>query len=249
MPVTSNDAIWPQLPYEHWEPTKQTVHRYAQIVGKVRMALVPFRNHWWHVTLYVSARGLTTGPMPCGDLTAEIEFDFIEHRLEVRTSQGRAAGFDLRERPACADFFSQLFATLAAVGVHVTIHPKPFDLGDSPPFESDTINHSYDPDAVARWWTILRLIDGVLARFGSSFAGKASPIGPVSHSFAARTGSWRWRPGSWWRQGSRPTGSAPSASAPAHKASPAGADAWQHARRVMLGPWTSSPSWIRSRSW
>ena len=80
--------LWPPLPYEEWEPTKQTLHRFAQIVGKVRMSLVPFRNHWWHVTLYVSAHGVTTGPMPYGDMTAEIEFDFVDHHLHVRTSRG-----------------------------------------------------------------------------------------------------------------------------------------------------------------
>ena len=91
--------MWPPLPYEDWEPTKQTLHRFAQIVGKVRMSLVPFRNHWWHVTLAVSARGLTTGPMPFGDLDVEVELDFVDHRVHVRTSE--AAGRASRCATAC----------------------------------------------------------------------------------------------------------------------------------------------------
>ena len=176
-------AAWPQLPYEEWEPTKQTIHRYAQIVGKVRMALVPPRNHWWHVTLYPSARGLTTGPMPWDQLTAEIELDFIDHGVRVRTSAGGEASFALRERFACARFYSELFGALGALGIDVVIHSKPFDLGDSPAFPDDTINDSYDADAVARWWTILRLTDQVLARFASRFNGKASPAHLFWHSF------------------------------------------------------------------
>ncbi len=174
---------WPALPYADWEPTKQTLHRYAQIVGKVRMALVPPLNHWWHATLLVSARGLTTGAMPAGDRTAEIELDFVEHRLAVRTSDGRDAGFPLRKRPACAYFYADLFAALDAVGVSVQINPQPFDLGDSPAFPDDTEHDSYDPHAVARFWTILRLTDAALATFRSRFAGKASPTHLFWHSF------------------------------------------------------------------
>jgi hypothetical protein len=177
------DLSWPALPYADWEPTKQTLHRYAQIVGKVRMALVPPRNHWWHVTLYVSARGLTTGPMPAGDRTAEIELDFVDHRVAVRTSDGRTAGFPLRERPACAHFYEDLFAALRDVGVDVTIHPQPFDLGDSPAFPDDTEHDTYDAGAVERWWTILRLTDAALATFRGGFVGKASPTHLFWHGF------------------------------------------------------------------
>lgn len=176
-------TAWPPLPYEAWEPTKQALHRYAQIVGKVRMSLVPFRNHWWHVTLFVSAHGLTTGPMPYEGLTAEIEIDVVEHRLSVRTSEGRSAGFPLRDRLACARFYEDLFAALERVGVRTSIDPRPFDLGDSPAFPEDTIHDRYDADAVERFWTILRRTDEVLARFASRFAGKASPTQLFWHSF------------------------------------------------------------------
>jgi hypothetical protein len=174
---------WPALPYEDWKPTKETLHRFTQMVGKVRMGLVPFRNHWWHVTLYVSAHGLTTGPMPCGDLTAEIELDFVDHRLHVRTSRGRAASFPLRERLSCAQFYRDLFAALGDVGVEIAIHPRPFDLGDSPAFPDDTIHDSYDAVAVERWWRILRLTDQVLATLASRFTGKTSPTHLFWHSF------------------------------------------------------------------
>jgi hypothetical protein len=146
--TTGTVETWPALPYEDWEPTKQTLHRYTQIVGKVRMALVPFRNHWWHVTLYVTARGLSTGPMPYGDLDVEIAFDLLEHRLHVLTSHGRARELDLTHRPACATFYRELFAALDELGVRVDIHPQPFDLGDSPAFPDDTLHDSYDAGAV-----------------------------------------------------------------------------------------------------
>ena len=175
-------APWPPLPYREWEPTKQTVHRYVQMVGKLRMSLVPFRNHWWHVTLYVSAHGLTTGPMPAGDRTVEVELDFVEHRVHVRTSAGGAAGFPLRDRLPCADFYRDLAAALREVGVDAEPGRRPFDLGDSPAFPDDREHDSYDADAVARYWHVLRRTDAVLSAFASRFNGKASPIHVFWHS-------------------------------------------------------------------
>jgi uncharacterized protein DUF5996 len=174
---------WPALPYADWEPTKQTLHRYAQIVGKVRLALVPPLNHWWHVTLYVSARGLTTGPMPNGDATVEIELDFVDHGVHVRSSDGRTATFPLRDRLACARFYADLFAALRDVGADAEIHAHPFDLGDSTPFAEDTLHDSYDAEAVERFWTILRHTDAAFATFRSRFNGKASPAHVFWHSF------------------------------------------------------------------
>ncbi len=174
---------WPELPYEEWKPTKQTLHRYTQIIGKVRMALTPPRNHWWHVTLYVTARGLTTGPMPYQGRDIAIELDFIDHQATVRASDGTASAFDLRDRPACADFFTDLFSALSKVGVEVDIHPQPFDLGDSPALNEDRINASYEPDAVARYWRILGSTQRVLDTFRGPFLGKASPVHLFWHSF------------------------------------------------------------------
>lgn len=167
--------MWPALPYEDWAPTKRTLHRYAQIVGKLRMALVPFRNHWWHVTLYVSERGLTTGAMPYGDSTVAVEFDFVDHRLQVRTSEGRAASFALGDGLTVARFYADLFAALGEVGVHAEIRAEPYDLGDSPAFPDDTVHAAYDAGAVERWWRTLQLTEHALAAFASGFNGKASP--------------------------------------------------------------------------
>jgi hypothetical protein len=179
----SDMSTWPELPYEAWEPTKQTLHRYTQIAGKVRMALVPPRNHWWHVTLYITERGLSTGPMPYEDRDVTVDFDLLEHQLLVRSSDGRQAGFPLAHRPACADFYSDFFGALAKVGVSVDIHPEPFDLGDSPPLHADRLNASYDADAVERYWRILGSTQRVLDRFQGSFLGKASPVHLFWHSF------------------------------------------------------------------
>ncbi len=172
---------WPPLPYADWEPTKQTLHRYTQMVGKVRMALVPPLNHWWHVTLYVTARGLATGPMPAGDRTAEIELDFVDHALKLRTSDGRRAGFALG--CSCASFYEQLFAALDELGVEVEILAEPFDLGDSPPFADDTTHDAYDPEAVERFWHVLRRTQAALDEFRSEFKGKQSPVHVFWHSF------------------------------------------------------------------
>jgi hypothetical protein len=181
--TAAQTGAWPPLPYEAWEPTKQTVHRYAQIVGKIRLALVPPRNHWWHVTLYVDARGLTTGPMPHGDHDVEIAFDLLDHRLRVLVSDGRAGELDLRARSACADVFTDLFALLGSLGVEVDIHPEPFDLGESPAFAADRQNATYDADAVGRWWRVLAATQRVLFRFQGEFLGKASPVHLFWHSF------------------------------------------------------------------
>jgi hypothetical protein len=170
------------LPYEGWKPTKRTLHRYMQIVGKVRMALMPSLNHWWHVTLYVTERGLSTGPMPYGERDLSIDFDLIEHRLAVRSSDAAETAFDLRHRPACADFYADLFGALAKVRVDVDIHPEPFDLGESAALNEDRIHASYDADAVERYWRILASTRRVLDRFRGSFVGKASPVHLFWHS-------------------------------------------------------------------
>lgn len=174
---------WPSLLYTDWEPTKQTLHRYAQIVGKIRMSLVPFRNHWWHVTLLPDIRGLSTGPMPYGDREAEIAFDLLGHRLRISTSDGQERVLELGHPAPCADFYHGLFAALRELGVEVDIRAEPFDLGDSPGFAQDTIHASYDADAVTRFWRVLAATELVLARFASRFNGKASPVHLFWHSF------------------------------------------------------------------
>jgi hypothetical protein len=179
----SHDIAWPELAYDEWRPTKQTLHRYAQIAGKVRMALTPPRNHWWHVTLYVTERGLSTGPMPYEGRDVAIALDLIDHRVVVRSSDGATAGFELRERPACADVYAELFAALAGVGVSVEIRPQAYDLGDGPALDEDRVNASYDADAVERYWRVIASTQRVLDRFRGSFLGKASPVHLFWHSF------------------------------------------------------------------
>jgi hypothetical protein len=176
-------AAWPPLPLDEWRPTKETLHRWSQIVGKVRMALTPPLNHWWHVTLRLSARGITTGPMPCAAGTAEIELDLVAHRLVVRTSEGRTADFALYDGLSVAAFHDRLFEALGALGVPCAILPTPFDLGDSPAFPEDTEHRSYDAEAVARWWTVLRSTADAFWEFSGRFSGKTSPVQLFWHSF------------------------------------------------------------------
>lgn len=177
------DWRWPPLPLDEWRGTRQTLHRYIQVVGKVRMALVPFRNHWWHVTLYVDTRGLTTGPMPLPDgRSLEIAFDFVDHRLVVTTSGGELRSFDLRHGLACMDFYQQLFGILDALGADLEIYPAPYDLG-GPLLSEDREHDSYDADAVVRYWTVLRRTADVLSRLAGRFNGKQSPVQLFWHSF------------------------------------------------------------------
>jgi hypothetical protein len=187
-------SVWPELPYEHWEPTKQTLHRYTQIAGKVRMALTPSLNHWWHVTLSITERGLSTGPMPYEGREVTVDFDLVEHQLRVRSSDGRDAAFALSHRPACADFYTQFFAALGKVGVAVDIDPEPFDLGDSPALDRDRVNASYDADAIERYWRILAGTQRVFNRFRGSFLGKASPVHLFWHSFDLAHARYSGRP-------------------------------------------------------
>ncbi len=185
---------WPPLPYADWEPTKQTLHRYCQILGKIRMALTPPQNHWWHVTLYVGTRGLTTGPMPDGGRDVEIALDLVEHRLRVTTSDGDERSFPLTESSACAAFYQEVFAALDALGTRVAIRPEPFDLGDSPAFPQDFLHDAYDPDAVARFWRVLAATQRVLRSFAGSFRGKASPVHLFWHSFDLAHARYSGRP-------------------------------------------------------
>ena len=192
--MTSGFKAWPDLPYDSWKPTKETLHRYAQIVGKVRMALTPPRNHWWHVTLYVTERGLATGPMPYEGRDVAVELDLLEHHAHARAGDGSQAGFPLTPRLACADFYAGLFGALTEIGVSVDIHPEPFDLGDSPALDRDRLNASYDADAVESYWRILAGTQRVLQRFQGSFLGKASPVHLFWHSFDLAHARYSGRP-------------------------------------------------------
>ena len=166
---------WPALPYAAWKDTRDTLHLWTQIVGKIRLALAPWQNHSWHVALYVTARGLTTSPMPIKSGSLEIEFDFIDHMLWLRTSNGHFRQIALKPMPV-AEFYAEVMAGLAALGVAVKIRTTPCEIADCIPFGADDLHKSYDPDYANRFWRVLLAAHDVLARFRTGFIGKVSPV-------------------------------------------------------------------------
>jgi hypothetical protein len=166
---------WPVLTLADWQDTRDTLHLWTQIVGKVRMALEPMTNHWWQVVLYVSARGLTTSLMPDGGRGVEIEFDFLDHQLVVRTTDGGLRRVALEPR-SVADFYAATMDALEALGVRVGIVPKPNEVADAIPFDQVEVHRSYDADAAERFWRALVQTDRVLSAFRAEFVGKASPV-------------------------------------------------------------------------
>lgn len=174
----------PPLPLEGWEQTKDTLHLWAQIVGKIRLASTAPRNHWWHVPLYVDVRGLTTRRMhaPSGAVF-QIRFDFVDHRLVVETNEGAASSFALADGLSVSEFDRKLHETLAGLGVDATIRESPFGVPTTTPFPDDREHASYDRDAVERFWRILDWSDGVFEEFSGWFCGKTSPVHLFWHSF------------------------------------------------------------------
>jgi uncharacterized protein DUF5996 len=166
---------WPALPLDSWRDTYATLHMWMQIVGKTRLALAPMENHWWQVALYVTERGLTTSPVPSGDRTFAVDFDFLEHNLTVRTSDGM--GRELRLAPrSVADFYAEYLAVLRSLGLEVKIWPVPVEVETSIRFPEDRSHASYDADSATRLWRLLTQTDRVLKRFRGRFLGKASPV-------------------------------------------------------------------------
>jgi hypothetical protein len=166
---------WPDLTLSRWEDTRDTVHMWTQVVGKIRMALEPMVNHWWQVTLYVSARGLTTSLMHAGSTGLEIEFDFVDNVLDLRTSDGGNRQVTLEPR-SVASFYEATMAALDELGVHVKILPRPVEVVESIPFAEDEKHHAYDAAAVRRFWIALVRAHRVMTRFRARFAGKVSPV-------------------------------------------------------------------------
>lgn len=173
--VLPRTDVWPALPYEEWKDTLETLHLWTQVVGKVRMSLSPAVNHWWHVPLYVSARGLTTMPIPFGTRGFEIDFDFIDHRLIVQVCEGDVRSMELRPQTV-ADFFAGVMGLLAELGIHAPINTLPQEVPDPVRFEDDTVHASYDVEAVHRFWQVLSQADRVLREFRGGFVGKCSPV-------------------------------------------------------------------------
>jgi Family of unknown function (DUF5996) len=165
----------PELRTDDWRDTRDTLHLWTQVVGKIRMALTPPVNHWWHVTLYLSARGLSTGPIPVPAGVLDIEFDFVEHRLVLRTSDGGERILPLAGQ-SVASFYESTLKALGELGVEVEIHPVPNEVEVAVPFAEDLGHCSYVPDQAHAYWLQLIDADRQLRRFRSDFAGKVSPV-------------------------------------------------------------------------
>lgn len=166
---------WPVLPYSDWKDTCATLQLWTQIVGKIRLAQTPWVNHSWHVPLYLTATGLTTSPIPYDTRSFQIDFDFLDHVLWVRSSDGHSRQLTLR--PICVgDFYTEFFMMLSGLGLAVRINTMPNEIPDAIPFPDDDVHRSYDADAVARFWRILVATHEVFAHFRSGFLGKVSPV-------------------------------------------------------------------------
>ena len=177
---THSDApeCWPDFRLEDWKDTYATLHMWTQIVGKIRLELTPLVNHWWNVPLYVSSRGLNTSIIPYRDRHFEIEFDFFQSKLIIRTTEARTASVDLAPR-SVADFYREVMSALRSLGIEVKIWKMPVEVANPIAFDQDTVHASYEAEYVRRLWRILLSVDSVFKEFRSRFVGKSSP----SHFF------------------------------------------------------------------
>src|SRR4029453_5022867 len=169
--TSSNARPWPALTFAEWRATYETLHMWTQVVGIKRVGQTPWINHSWHTTFYVTSRGLTTSPIPHQARTFEIEFDFIDHRLLIRTSSGVASTMALRSR-SVADFYEELLARLAELGFGVAIPTTPCEVGDAIPLRKARAPATYVPAHASRFFHVLAQADGVLKEFRARFIGK-----------------------------------------------------------------------------
>jgi hypothetical protein len=172
---TDRDQFWPALVFSEWQATAETLHMWTQIVGKIRLALTPWINHSWHVTLYLTARGLTTSPIPHGFHTFEIRFDFVAHELRILKSDGTSRNLPLQAR-SVAVFYRAIMDALRELELPVTIDLTPNEITDPISFDRDETHSAYDPAAAKRFWRVLLQSDRVLKKFRSRFCGKCSPV-------------------------------------------------------------------------
>ncbi|WP_020579157.1 DUF5996 family protein [Actinopolymorpha alba] len=168
-------VTWPRLRVADWSSTRDTLHMWTQIIGKVRLAHAPLINHWWQVPLYVSPRGLTTSAIPSGSRVFDIEFDFLDHQLRIRASDGPTREVALKAMPV-ADFYAQTMDALAGLGITTHIQSHPNEVEPAIPFAEDTRHASYDGEAARLFWRQLIQVDRVFHLFRSYFAGKVSPV-------------------------------------------------------------------------
>src|ERR1700676_1874658 len=173
--TTHQPELWPPLPLSEWADTYATLHMWTQVVGKVRLALSPRVNHWWEVPLYVSARGLTTSPIPYRKGVFEVQFDFIDHRLEVTTSSGETKSIHLEPRTV-SDFHAEFLSLLQSLEINVKIWNMPVEIPNPIRFDQDRVHGAYDPQFANAFWRILVTVDAIFKEFRSRFLGKASPV-------------------------------------------------------------------------
>ena len=166
---------WPELSYAAWKDTRETLHLWTQVVGKVRLALTPWLNHSWHVALYVTSRGLTTSPIPWHGGSFQIDFDFVDHVLWVRTSEGHFRQVMLKP-VSVAEFYEDVIIALRELDIQVPINTMPCEIADCIPFEQDTLHKAYDADCAHRFWRVLLSASEVFAHFRTAFLGKTSPV-------------------------------------------------------------------------
>ena len=170
------DEWWPALPYSEWRETYEALHMWTQVVGKVKLGKNRDVNHWWHVPLYVSARGLTTAAMNEGDRVFQIDFDFIDHTLSVSESGGRSLSFDLRRVDSVAEFYASVKSRLDELRIWTKIWTTPVEVENPVPFEQDEKHRRYNPEHANRFWRVLSRADYVLQVLRSNFVGKSSPV-------------------------------------------------------------------------
>jgi hypothetical protein len=190
---TDTGGQWPTLPWRDWAPTVSTLHMWTQIVGKVRMALAPPLNHWWHVPLYIDGRGFTTSAIPYGQREFQVAFDFVDHRLLVADTDGGAFAMAL-EPKSVARFYREFMDGLRSLGIDVRIWPRPVEVADAIPFEADEQHASYDPGHATLLWGAFRQADRVMKTFKTGFVGKASPVHLFWGGFDLATTRYSGRP-------------------------------------------------------
>ena len=174
---------WPEIPFESWEDTKDTLHLFIQILGKIRLALMPRKNHWWHATLYVTTRGISTEAMPYQERTLELHLDLIKHALEITTSDGNTREIALTDGLSVSEFYNLVFGTLKDLNIDIKILAKPYDLKSKIPFAEDKTHKKYEAEKVTLFWQALTQIDQIFKEFSGRFYGKTSPVHFYWHHF------------------------------------------------------------------
>lgn len=173
--MSPESELWPSLPFQEWQGTYATLHRWTQIIGKIRLQQSPWINHSWHVTLYPTSLGLTTATMPHGTRIFQIDFDFLDHRLVIQANDGARATVTLATRTV-ASFYAEVMGKLRELGLPVHIHTKPNEIDDAIPFDEDNTHATYDPEYAARWWRATAHTACVFEQFRARFLGKCSPV-------------------------------------------------------------------------